>query len=62
MSQTVYACKIEDGVVTQVIVGSSDWASENLGGFWVHSDTKVGIGWLWDEQNGLRASDIESGS
>lgn len=43
-----YAALIVDGTVTQVIVGDPAWAAENLGGEWVGSDTKVGIGWLWD--------------
>jgi hypothetical protein len=43
-----YAALIVDGTVTQVIVGDPAWATENLGGEWVGSDTKVGVGWLWD--------------
>jgi hypothetical protein len=43
-----YAAEILDGTVTQVIVGDPAWATENLGGEWVGSDTKVGVGWLWD--------------
>lgn len=44
-----YCAKIEDGVVTQVIVcGSEDWASKNLGGQWVCSGTQlVGVGWTY---------------
>jgi hypothetical protein len=41
-----YAAKVEDGVITQVIVGTPEWAAERLGGVWVGSDTKVGQGWL----------------
>ena len=44
----MYAALIVDGTVTQVIVGDPAWATENLGGEWVGSDTKVGVGWLWD--------------
>lgn len=44
----MYAAQIVDGVVDQVIVGTSEWATETLGGHWVDSDDKVGIGWLWD--------------
>jgi hypothetical protein len=40
-----YAAKLENGEVTQVIVGDAQWATENLGGQWVDSPTKVGIGW-----------------
>jgi hypothetical protein len=43
-----YAAEIVDGLVVRVIVGDPMWAAENLGGVWVGSDTKVGIGWLWD--------------
>jgi len=43
-----YAAEIVDGQVVRVIVGDPVWAVENLGGVWVGSDTKVGIGWLWD--------------
>jgi hypothetical protein len=41
-----YAAHIEDDTVTQVIVGNAAWAVEHLGGQWVDSTTKVGIGWL----------------
>ena len=40
-----YAAKVEDGTVTQVIVGDADWADSRLGGVWLPSDTLVGIGW-----------------
>ena len=40
-----YAAKVADGTVTQVIVGTPEWASERLGGVWVGSDVKVGVGW-----------------
>jgi hypothetical protein len=43
-----YAAKIVNNVSTEVIVGTAAWATEHLGGFWVDSETKVGIGWLWD--------------
>jgi hypothetical protein len=43
-----YAAEIVDGQVIRVIVGDPVWAVENLGGVWVGSDTKVGVGWLWD--------------
>ena len=43
-----YCARIEDGVVTQVIVcGNPEWASEHLGGEWsCTDDLLVGIGWL----------------
>jgi hypothetical protein len=40
-----YAAKVEDGIVTQVIVGTPEWAESRLGGTWVASDVKVGVGW-----------------
>jgi hypothetical protein len=48
-----YAARIEDGIVTQVIVGTPEWAADRLGGTWLPSDTKVGIGWEQFE-DGLR--------
>ena len=41
----MYAAKVEDGTVTQVIVGDPAWATERLGGVWLPSDVKVGVGW-----------------
>lgn len=41
-----YAAHIIDGQVTQVIVGTAEWATVNLGGEWVGSELKVGTGWL----------------
>lgn len=49
-----YAAQIENGVILQVIVGDASWATERLGGFWVDTDTLVGIGWTWDETNGFQ--------
>lgn len=49
-----YAAEIVNGVVTQVIVGDAPWATERLGGFWVDTDTLVGIGWTWDSTNGFQ--------
>jgi hypothetical protein len=42
-----YCAKIENDVVTNVIVCQcSEWASQNLGGTWVCThDRLVGIGW-----------------
>ena len=40
-----YAARIEDGTVTQVIVGDPAWAADRLGGVWLPSDVKVGVGW-----------------
>ena len=48
-----YAARIEDGVVTQVIVGTAAWAADRLGGVWQDSPTKVGVGWV-QYDGGLR--------
>jgi hypothetical protein len=42
-----YCARIEDGVVTQVIVcGNPAWAATHLGGEWVCTHERlVGIGW-----------------
>jgi hypothetical protein len=43
----IYAAQVHaDGTVTQVIVGTADWANSRLNGTWVDSGTLVGIGWL----------------
>jgi hypothetical protein len=43
-----YCAKIEDGVVTQVIVcGCAQWAAQHLGGEWICTESRlVGLGWL----------------
>jgi hypothetical protein len=52
-----YAAKLENGEVTQVIVGDAQWATENLGGEWVpcekYSDTETypGIGYGYDRNH-----------
>lgn len=42
----MYAVSVVRNVVAQVIVGNASWAVENLGGEWVDSESKVGVGWL----------------
>jgi hypothetical protein len=49
-----YAGKIEDGLVVEFIVGTAEWATNNLGGEWHDSQTKVGAGWTWDDDHGFR--------
>jgi hypothetical protein len=49
-----YAGKIENGYVTQAIVGTAQWATDNLGGEWADSLDKIGIGWTWDADHGFR--------
>jgi hypothetical protein len=41
----MYAAKVVDGTVVQVIVGTPEWAADRLGGDWLPSETKVGVGW-----------------
>jgi hypothetical protein len=41
----MYAAQVEDGMVVQVIVGTPEWATSRLGGVWLPSDVKVGVGW-----------------
>jgi len=57
-----YAAEIIDGVVTQVIVGEASWATEKLGGYWVDTNTLVGVGWTWDETNGFAPPIVEEPS
>jgi hypothetical protein len=45
MSDQTYAAEIIDGLVAQVIVGTAQWAVDNLGGEWVQPPELVGIGW-----------------
>jgi len=43
----MYAAELsESNVVLRVIVGSAEWAIENLGGTWVESESKIGIDWV----------------
>ena len=46
-----YCARIEDGVVTQVIVcGNAQWAIQHLGGEWVCTEDRlVGIGWVVED-------------
>ena len=41
----MYAAKVEQDTVVQVIVGDPAWAVSRLGGVWLPSDVKVGVGW-----------------
>jgi len=49
-----FAAKVEDGVVSQVIVGDVAWANSRLPGVWVGSEVLVGVGWSWSEVEGFR--------
>jgi hypothetical protein len=46
---TMYAAQVTDGTVTQVIVGTADWANSRLDGDWYDTDTLVGIGWTYTD-------------
>lgn len=48
------AVEVVNGTVVRSIVGTVEWATENLGGFWVHSETPVWLNGSWDEVNGFR--------
>ena len=49
------SAKIENGVVTNVIVGDIDWAKSHLGGEWIDvTGTKCSKGWTYTEEEGLR--------
>ena len=43
----MYAAQVTDGIVTQVIVGTAEWANARLDGMWHDSPTLVGIGWAY---------------
>jgi len=44
-----YAAELnDDNVVVRVIVGTAQWATDNLGGVWVDPPELVGIGWTFD--------------
>lgn len=50
----MYAVEIVDGRVERIIVGTAEWAVENLGGQWVDSDVLVDCPGLWDNTNGFQ--------
>jgi hypothetical protein len=51
-----YAARLSDeNTVEQVIVGDPTWASERLGGTWVGSPSKIGVGWTYTEEEGFRS-------
>lgn len=51
----MYAGELDDDLTcVRCIVGTAEWATENLGGVWQGSDHKVGVGWTWDQIDGWR--------
>jgi hypothetical protein len=51
---TIRSYKIENGVVTDGLVGTAQWATEQYGGFWVETETKAWIGGTWNETDGFQ--------
>ena len=46
-----YVAELDDNsvVVRAIVCDSVEWATENLGGVWIASDEKVGMGFTYDE-------------
>ena len=58
-----YAAELDDNnVVVRVIVGQPDWAADNLDGAWICSETKVGVGWIWDGYEFVMPADDSLGN
>jgi hypothetical protein len=49
-----YAGRVNNGVVVEAIVGTAEWAIQNLGGEWHDSETKIRVPGLWDDANGFQ--------
>lgn len=49
-----YAGEIIDGKTVRSIVGTSEWAIENLGGEWHDSESKIPMPGTWDADYGFR--------
>lgn len=48
-----YAGELDNNLIcVRCIVGSAQWAAENLGGIWADSPTKIGVGWTFSETEG----------
>ena len=49
------AAKIENGIVTQVIIGTKEWAEQRLGGTWMQVDElNVGRSYTYNKKEGFR--------
>jgi len=48
------AAQVDGGVVVRAIVGDPVWAADRLGGTWVATEGKVGIGWTYSKKDGFR--------
>ena len=55
---SLYSFQIENGIVVNGTVSTpecaAEWLMEVRGGFWVDSDTLIGIGWTWNETDGFQ--------
>lgn len=57
MSEIVAAKLSQDNLVEELVLGSAEWASANLGGTWVSFDREAvgdnypGLGDTWDSVN-----------
>ena len=52
--ERTYAGKVVDGIVVDAIVGTAQWAIENLGGEWYDSPMKIWVPGIWDEMKGFQ--------
>ena len=50
----MYAARIENGIVVNVLVGSAEWAADSLGGEWMDLLKKVNVGWVYSDEHGFR--------
>jgi hypothetical protein len=49
-----YAGEVVDGQTIRAIVGTAEWAEQNLGGEWHNSESKIPVPGTWDEIYGFR--------
>lgn len=49
-----YAGQIQNGIVTNSIIGTAEWASTHLGGEWRDSTELIYLPGIWDEEHGFR--------
>jgi hypothetical protein len=50
----MYAGEVVDGQTVRAIVGTAEWAEQNLGGKWHDSESKIPVPGTWDETNGFQ--------
>lgn len=56
MTEITYCAQVVEGMVTMVIVGDSEWATQSLGGVWIDSAEKIPFPATWNEIEGFRPS------